>query len=244
MNWTPCRSSEAGSLCLWRCSGTKPCRTRSRDVQCNDRNNFHVWWLFARRFGCLLSSFFQAKERPSITSHAAFEKGCLDEIYNVWEEDLSMGPFECLKLRCGRGFCLETWQKGLYVLKLKFHDGFRTHICFESTIPFVSIFRYIVYSIHETGWKMVNVHTHRIRDRKPLVSHVPRVQDEMRKGRFKAGAFGVAEIHCPEILSFFGCAATRPFCQTGTSLWDVAWHAWDARWRWMLCWLQCWKLDR
>ena len=45
----------------------------------------------------------------------------------------------------------------------------------------------------------------------------------MRKGRFKAGAFGVAEIHCPEILSFFGCAATRRFCQmTGTSLWDVA----------------------
>eukprot|EP00434_Breviolum_minutum_P029939 symbB.v1.2.026473.t1/scaffold2649.1/size74057/5 len=26
------------------------------------------------------------------------------------------------------------------------------------------------------------------------------------KGRFNAGAFGVAEIHCPEILSFFGCA--------------------------------------
>ena len=34
---------------------------------------------FGRRFGCLLSSFFQAKECPSITSHAAFEKGCLGE---------------------------------------------------------------------------------------------------------------------------------------------------------------------
>lgn len=39
---------------------------------------------FGRRFGCLLSSFFQAKECPSITSHAAFEKGCLGEIWNVW----------------------------------------------------------------------------------------------------------------------------------------------------------------